>query len=385
MAFITPEFVTDYRDGGGLGSYIHRMAKLLVEQGHEIEVFVSSKLEPQILIHDGIRVQRVAPLSGGLAVRVIKRICRAAGVATPFLLCAQAWALAAALERRRRVAPFDIVQSADYLAVGLFVRRAKGCVHLVRCSTAADLYNKIDGQNSSESKWREKLERMTIRHADKAYAPSWFIAEHFQTRHAIPVQVLRPPIGLEVTPSQEVPCGLPDRFLVHFGQFNRRKGTHWLAESLKRACEIEPTLSMVWIGRDYDNELGKIFANGGQHCAKIQVRHPMSKRDLYAVLQRADAAVLPSLVDNLPNTVIESLMLGIPVIGTRGASIDELVEHGITGELVAAEDVEGLAFAIVDMWRGRSPIEKGFTWRSGIVEEMKPAKAVENLLKMACP
>jgi hypothetical protein len=27
-------------------------------------------------------------------------------------------------------------------------------------------------------------------------------------------------------------------------------------------------------------------------------------------LQRADATVLPSLVDNLPNTAIESLMLG---------------------------------------------------------------------------
>jgi glycosyltransferase involved in cell wall biosynthesis len=50
---------------------------------------------------------------------------------------------------------------------------------------------------------------------------------------------------------------------------------------------------------------------------RIHVTGSLSKSELYAVLQRADAAVLPSQVDNLPNTVIESLMFGIPVIGSR--------------------------------------------------------------------
>jgi len=287
------------------------------------------------------------------------------------------------MERRHREAPFDIVQSADYHAVGLRVRRLKGRVHVVRCSSAGDLYNEIDGFRSRSDQWRERLERETIRLADKAYAPSQFVAEHFKKRYGIQVEVVRPPANLEVAPSIDLPCGLPERFLVHFGQLSKRKGTHWLAKSLTRAFELEPALQMVWVGKCNFRELSPILASLGRHRAKVQVLYPLPKPQLYGVIQRADAAVLPSLVDNLPNTVIESLMMGIPVIGTRGASIDELVEEGVTGELVAPGDVEGLAAAMVRVWRGQSKVQKGFSWQGGIAEEMRPDTAVENLLTLA--
>ena len=111
--------------------------------------------------------------------------------------------------------------------------------------------------------------------------------------------------------------------------------------------------------------------------------YPLTKPELYAALRRADAAVLPSLVDNLPNTVIESLMMGIPVIGTNGASIDELVQQDVTGELVAPGDVEGLATAMVRVWKGQSKVRKGFSWRGGTADEMRPDSAIESLLRLA--
>ena len=142
-------------------------------------------------------------------------------------------------------------------------------------------------------------------------------------------------------------------------------------------------LRMVWVGRGNFDEVTRLRESLGRHQSKLQVLYPLTKPELYAVLQRADATVLPSLVDNLPNTVIESLTLGIPVIGTRGASIDELVEDGVSGELVQAVDVEALASAIVKFWRGESPVQKGFIWRGGIADEMQPERAVDNLLQLA--
>jgi glycosyltransferase involved in cell wall biosynthesis len=88
-------------------------------------------------------------------------------------------------------------------------------------------------------------------------------------------------------------------------------------------------------------------------------------------------------VDNLPNTVIESLMLGIPVIGTRGASIDELVEPGVTGQLVYPGNVDGLAAAMVEAWRGEGAVRKGFSWSGAVAAEMEPERAVRNLLCLA--
>jgi len=383
IAFITPQFVTDYRNGGGLGNYLFRIAKLLVERGHQAEVFVSSNLEPRIVMHEGIRVERVSPVARKLWPTILRQMSRMGALGYALALATKAYTLAAAMQRRHQEAPFDVVQSADFHAVGLAVRPMRGRIHLVRCSTAADLWNEADGRTSKHEKWRERLERATLRRADKAYAPSRFVAMHYRNRYGIPVDVLRPPLALEVAPSIYPPCGLPDRFLLHFGFFSRKKGTAWLSAALKVAFEMEPSLRMVWVGHGNFNEIESWLDNLGQHQSKLQVLYPLPKPELYAVLQRADATVLPSLVDNLPNTAIESLMLGVPVIGTRGASIDELVEEGVTGDLVPPGDVEGLASAIIRFWRGESAVRKGFTWRGGIVDEMYPETAIENLLQLA--
>jgi glycosyltransferase involved in cell wall biosynthesis len=177
---------------------------------------------------------------------------------------------------------------------------------------------------------------------------------------------------------------LPERFLLHFGSYlGEKTGTPWLTNALRVAFQAEPSLRMVWVGRGGFDEVAGFRDSLGHHRSKLQVLYPLSKPDLYAVLQRADATVLPSMVDNLPNTVIESLTLGVPVIGTRGASIDELVEEGVTGDLVSPGDVDGLASTIIRFWRGESPVRKGFIWRGGIVDQMKPEAAVENLLQLA--
>jgi glycosyltransferase involved in cell wall biosynthesis len=383
IAFITSEFVTDYKDGGGLGNYLNRMGKLLVERGHQVEVFLPSNLEPRVLMHEGIRVERIPLLPKKLLINVFRRIHALMTIGHPTLTFSQAHKLAAAMERRHQVAHFDIVQSADFRAVGLAVRRVPNRVHLVRCSSAADLYNCFDGHVSRADKRREELERRAIRNADRAYAPSRFVAEHYQREHGIHLEVVRPPFGAEVTPAAEPPCALPNRFFLHFGQLIRRKGTHWLCEALKRVFDVEPSFRMVWAGPGDIGEIDALLAGLGRHRAKVQVLGPLPKPQIYAVLQNSEAAVLPSLVDNLPNTVIESLMLGIPVIGTRGASIDELVQDGVTGELVLPGDVDGLASIILKVWRGQSAVQKGFVWCGGGADEMQPERAIHNFLKLA--
>ena len=50
-----------------------------------------------------------------------------------------------------------------------------------------------------------------------------------------------------------------------------------------------------------------------------------------------DVFVIPSLMDNLPNTVLESLMCGTPVIGFPVGGIPEMIQDGINGFLT--EDI----------------------------------------------
>lgn len=66
------------------------------------------------------------------------------------------------------------------------------------------------------------------------------------------------------------------------------------------------------------------------------------------VYSAADAFVIPSLEDNLPNTVIESLLCGTPVIGFPTGGIPEMIMHKENGLITKDKSSESLSSAIID-------------------------------------
>ena len=64
------------------------------------------------------------------------------------------------------------------------------------------------------------------------------------------------------------------------------------------------------------------------------------------VYSAADVFVICSLQDNLPNTVLESLACGIPVIGPAVGGISDMVRDGVNGLIVESPDAGFLANAI---------------------------------------
>jgi glycosyltransferase involved in cell wall biosynthesis len=55
---------------------------------------------------------------------------------------------------------------------------------------------------------------------------------------------------------------------------------------------------------------------------------------------------MPSVQDNLPNTVMEAMACGAPVVGFRVGGIPDMVRHGENGLLVPTGDVRALSDAI---------------------------------------
>lgn len=77
------------------------------------------------------------------------------------------------------------------------------------------------------------------------------------------------------------------------------------------------------------------------HLGHFRDNHQIAK-----VYSAADIFVIPSLQDNLPNTVLESLACGTPVIGFDVGGIPDMVRPGVTGLLVPPKDEESLGDAI---------------------------------------
>lgn len=70
------------------------------------------------------------------------------------------------------------------------------------------------------------------------------------------------------------------------------------------------------------------------------------ERLMSAIYSAADVFVIPSVMDNLPNTVLESLMCGTPVIGFPTGGIPDMIENGKNGLLTEEISVNSLVKAL---------------------------------------
>jgi glycosyltransferase involved in cell wall biosynthesis len=127
----------------------------------------------------------------------------------------------------------------------------------------------------------------------------------------------------------------PDKTLLLFGAAalaDPRKGFSHLCSALPASAEAE----LVLFGADKPDAsaLHMPLRHMGQLSDEQQIA------TLYAA---ADAYLCPTLEDNLPNTVIESLCCGTPVIGYATGGLPDMVIPGKNGLLAPTGDVSQLA------------------------------------------
>lgn len=60
----------------------------------------------------------------------------------------------------------------------------------------------------------------------------------------------------------------------------------------------------------------------------------------------ADMFIIPSLEDNLPNTIMESMACGTPCVGFKTGGIPEMIDHKVNGYVAKYKDAEDLAIGI---------------------------------------
>jgi glycosyltransferase involved in cell wall biosynthesis len=68
--------------------------------------------------------------------------------------------------------------------------------------------------------------------------------------------------------------------------------------------------------------------------------------EMVAAYNAADAIVVPSLEDNLPNTIMEAMSCGTPVVGFRTGGIPEMIDHQRNGYLSEIKSSPSLAAGI---------------------------------------
>ncbi len=139
------------------------------------------------------------------------------------------------------------------------------------------------------------------------------------------------------------------RRLVCVGRLAREKGHLILVEAVARLKDI-PHFDVVIVG---DGPLrseieARAKALGVQE--RIRVTGWMAADKVRDEILASSAMVLPSFAEGLPVVLMEALALERPVITTTIAGIPELVENGKSGWLIPAGSIEGLTYAMRDLF-----------------------------------
>ena len=134
------------------------------------------------------------------------------------------------------------------------------------------------------------------------------------------------------------------------GSFEERKGQFVLLDALSILVRGPlPEAHLLLVGDGPDERALKTQVKRRGLGSKVSF-YPFTRspETIFPVL---DITVLPSLYrEGLPNVLLESLAMGVPVVASDLGSVGEAVVDGETGILVSPGSVEQLAEAIQRLW-----------------------------------
>ena len=125
-----------------------------------------------------------------------------------------------------------------------------------------------------------------------------------------------------------------------------RKGISYLTDAIKKYVVSHPDETaktcVAVLGGHAEEVVGDLPVEA------FPIGYVSDEQKIVDVYNAADVFVLPSLEDNLPNTIMEAMACGVPCVAFRVGGIPEMIDHDKNGYVAKVKDADDLAEGI---WR----------------------------------
>ena len=149
----------------------------------------------------------------------------------------------------------------------------------------------------------------------------------------------------------------PD-LLLFLGRIEAEKGLEVLLQALVKAHSQGAHWRLACGGSGNIEAMQILAKTLGLHIDAVQFLGWLDDTDKQAWLQRCSLLVLPSLIENMPVSVLEAFAAGKPVIATRVGGLPDMVHPEIDGWLVEAGNSDDLAAALVGAFSQTSQLSR---------------------------
>jgi L-malate glycosyltransferase len=186
----------------------------------------------------------------------------------------------------------------------------------------------------------------SLERADAVIVPSGFLEAVFG-KHGFATQVVPNIVNLErFSSAREAAAGRGPRLFV--------------ARNLEPIYDNATALRTLALVREHHPDATLVIAGSGPLRAELErlaadlgiadavtFTGRVDNAAMAALYRNADVMLNPSLVDNMPNSVLESLACGVPVVSTNVGGVPYLVDDGRTALLVPPADPAAMAAAVL--------------------------------------
>ena len=324
VAIIVAYFPPRWLAGTEIATY--NTAKYLAKSGHEVHVLTQfdEGLEKESMAQ-GFHIHRIPAVKG------------------PYVFTLSfIWPV---LQTIHRIGP-DVVhaQSVSMGLIALMVKKLLRKPYIV--------YSR--GELKDTWAFKPMVARLALRNADAVIALTEDMKRGMAEFYAGDVHIIPNGVDIgcfDILSKQDARAGLDiaddEKVALFVGRLVSQKNVGCLINAMKIIVGRDLRMKLVIIGEGPDGKWLQDLSKRLGLDSHIEFVGRVAHEEVLKYMKAADIFILPSLFEGLPNTVLEAMACGLPVVATKVSGLWEIVTDGENGLLVEPRSPEAMAEAVL--------------------------------------
>lgn len=339
----------DETNFGGIATYQKRLAESLVKKGNEVVVIARGLKKDYEEIKNGVRVIRLYVEQtddiNNNYYSYREKVCNK-------------------LRDLQRHNEIDIIEVPDWGAETVLFEKYRKVPLIVKLHTPLVVWSKSNKSNLDPSIHKQMLrwEKKMIESADKVISCTAIL------KNMVIKEMKLKRTDIEVVPN---PANLDDFYLkngrksksktiLYCGSIEQRKGVIIFAEAIPKIIDALGSVKILFVGKDTNRNDKEISTKEyiyevipEKYHKQLEFKGQLLNSELNDFYNSAAIGVFPSLFDNFPYVVLESMACGLPFVGSINSGMKEILD-GDTRYLYDGITSEDLASKIIDLYKDKN-------------------------------